>query len=88
MPAYFQLLSKASGKAVPFVEIDEAMCKHFQVDVDPVKYYEGWYDNIGLLCALGRTWDEIRETWKDFPELLAIVDWLAEHYTADGWSSR
>ena len=98
MAAYFQLISKATGKATPFNQIDEELCAHFDQPVNDEQYLAGWYNSIGCRTATGRTIDEIRAEFQsyidkgDHPEhykvLLEILSFLEEHYTTSSWYSR
>lgn len=85
MPNCFQLLSKETGKADSFCEIDEKLCANFDWPVDPVSYAYSWYDILGLGLACGRSFEDLRGYCTDEPELLQIIDWLDEHYTSDSW---
>lgn len=83
MPACFCLFPKGSDTPARLADVDEAMCAHFGVTPDPVRYYQGWYDIEGLMMALGRDWDYMRA---NFPDRAAIIDWLAANYTSDAWT--
>lgn len=85
MPNCFQLISKETGKADSFCEIDEKLCANFDWPVDPVSYTHSWYDILGLRLACGRSFEDLRGYCTDEPELLQIIDWLDEHYTSDSW---
>lgn len=83
MPSCFQLMR--NGAAVPLNQIDEEMCRHFEVACHPVRYFEGWYDTIGFLLATGKTFDQIRVTYADEPILVKIVDWLKANFESNSW---
>lgn len=99
MPNCFSLtrLSSPGNGPVPLVQIDEEMCKHFNVKPDPVKYYAYWYDYVGFPLAMGKTFADIREQFKKdakeqgpqeaayWERLIAIVDWLDANFTVDAW---
>lgn len=84
MPANFTLTSKAHPEDGParLSKIDDDMREHFHAPPDDLNAYESWYSTIGFALAVGRTWDEIRES---FPEKLEIINWLDEHYTPNSW---
>ena len=84
MPNCFTLTSKATGKTEAFSKIDEDICAHLGVEVDPVEYVHGWYDSIGLGLAVGKSFDEMLEIFKE-PETIKIVNFLKDHYTSDAW---
>lgn len=98
MPNCFQLYPKGSTEPAILQAVDEAMCQHFGVSVDPRYWFYGWYHCIGFLIAmkgypLGS--DALRAEvckWYEDPGeaehlalMLRILDWLAEHYTSDAW---
>lgn len=76
--------------------IDECLCNHFGVKVDPKKWLCAWYDFIGLGLATGKTWEEMRseykkkvEEWPDsaefYQDLIQILDYLEENYIPNAW---
>ena len=88
MPACFKLIDKTTNEPVEFVKIDEALCATFGVPVDPDKWYQDWYDGIGLCLASGATFDKIRDVYNEEPpiiEIVEIIDWLSARYRADSW---
>lgn len=64
MPVCFQLLK--DGEPQKFNVVDDAICAHFGVKPDEKRYYYEWYDIIGLRIALGRSFEEIRESFIGF----------------------
>lgn len=99
MPNCFQLLSKKTGEATRFVEIDEELCKHLGMPVDPVKWVGGWYDWVGWAIAVsGKTLPQlVQEGEADVKRLagdeleqaefmLKVVTFLDENYTSDAWA--
>lgn len=98
MPACFQLTRKGESEPANLIEVDAEMCKHFNVECDPVKYHYGWYDSIGLRLALGWPFEKIsgeygeriadtadQETVDYCVHMSKIISWLQENYTADSW---
>jgi hypothetical protein len=87
MPQCFQLLR--DGKAVPLSSIDEEMCRHFDVPLDPVRYFSMWYDVIGYQLAMGNSWDAVRtfidNSYSDLPILMQISDWLQANFEVRHW---
>jgi hypothetical protein len=89
MPNCFSLTDKRTGELASLSGVDDRMREHFGAAPDPVKYYESWYDIIGLSLALGRTLPELIERYAGKDEVLhAIALWLAEHYVTDAWAER
>lgn len=85
---------------VPFSQIDEEICKFFEVIPDEKRYYYGWYDNIGDLASQGLSFDEILkylnkiktqpkfidESWQDvIDKTIQITIWMNEHYGSKSW---
>lgn len=66
-------------------EIDEAICRHFKQPIDSEQYFNYWYQNIGFRLAMGKTWDEIRESYKECSGSLKIIAFLEENYTSSSW---
>lgn len=87
MPACFQLFRKdgSSPDPIPFPVVDEEICAHLGVTPDPVKYYMGWYDAIGFLLAIGKTWSEILLV---YPEAEPVLLFMEATYTPNAWYSR
>ena len=88
MPNCFQILDKVSGEPVVLQHVDERLCQHFGVPVDPDSWYLGWYDAIGFELAIGWTFAELREANADNEEYLAIIDCLDAWYNVNSWASR
>lgn len=86
MPSCFQLLR--DGVAVPLVQIDEEMCRHFEAPCHPTRYYESWYDAIGYELAMGRSFEQIRVTLAEYPQLVEIANWLDHQFTVSSWHER
>ena len=85
MPHNIQLISKTTDTACRFAEIDNIMCRHFNVEPDPCKYYFNWYNILGFEMALGADFNKLRN---EFPEFLTIIDYLDSNYTVKTWYSR
>ena len=87
MPNCFSLTRKAASEAgfVRFDIIDNELCAALGVVSDEVQYYLGWYDSIGLMLAIGKSFADMRVIWAGDTEILKVVDWLDEHFTSDAW---
>ena len=85
MPNHFQLIPKNSNEPEKFSTIDDIMCTHFGVNSNDVEYYFDWYNVLGFALAMGLTFDELRN---EFPEFLEIINYLDSNYTVKTWYSR
>lgn len=107
MPACFQLFpilanGEVSREPATINSVDEAICAHFNIPVDPVKYYAppyepDWFNYIGLALALGHSFPEIIERMNDAAEslgtepytgLIAVAEFLQSRYSPNSFSSR
>jgi hypothetical protein len=85
MPNCFTLTRKGDAKPSNLVEVDEALCQHFGAEIHPTRWYREWYNIEGLAFAVGKDWEWMRE---NFPERLAVIDYLQEHYIVNAWYER
>lgn len=85
MPNCFSLTRKGEDKPTRLATVDEELCGLLERPVDEKFYVCGWFDSIGLALALGKTWDEQREIFKDSPEAQKIITYLEANYTANAW---
>lgn len=86
MPNCFRLLR--GGVAVPIVDVDAEMCRYFSADCDPNRWFRGWYDFVGFDLAMGKSFDEIRASYREDPYLIyliEVVDWVEANFTVDSW---
>lgn len=90
MPNAFQLISKETGEAEPFITIDEKMCAALGVECHPTKYFMGWYDNIGSLIASGRKLEDMHTIYAEiivkYPDFGRLITWLMDNYTTTAWA--
>lgn len=85
MPNCFTLCKKEDPKTpVAFSKIDDELRVHFEEPPDDKTYLGGWYDLVGTALAHGMTWDKMREIFEG-EGMLAIVDYLEEHYVSSAW---
>lgn len=95
MPNCFQLLSRHTGKAETFHEIDRKLCEWFNVKCDDHKWYMDWYDIVGFQIACGKDLEKQiatgEEHLKAHPDddhavrFLAMLKYLHVNYTSDAW---
>ena len=91
MPNCFQLSRKSDPDAKPVVlaEIDEEICAAVAEPVHENLWCRGWYNMIGRMLALGKSFDEIEEILKDEGDkchLIPVVVFLRENYTSSAWA--
>lgn len=86
MPNCFQLARKSAPQTpVALNVIDDELCAHFGVQPDPERYYQNWYNNIGLALAMGLTWDQMKEVVSSDPHGVAIVEWFEANFISTAW---
>lgn len=87
------------GEPVKFQDIDEEICKHFQVKCDDTLWHHGWYNYICMLLASGFSWQRLRQIldedcmlhpygspeWLWAAHMRDILDWLEASYTERCW---
>jgi hypothetical protein len=100
MPACFQLYPKGSDQPAKFQEIDAELCHVFNTDCHPDYYLCGWYNYIGFSLAIGKTFEEIRQTIDEgilsnntstkehawWCDIRDILDYLDANYTSNAWT--
>jgi hypothetical protein len=91
MPNCFQLTPKGATEPQALTEIDERIAREvFGEEPDEVRYCRGWYDCIGLMLAIGKSFDDMRKpdenglTWSE--DIMRIIDFLDKHYTSNAWA--
>jgi len=90
MPNCFSLTRKSDTAAGPvkLTLIDEELCAHLGVEVDENNWVHGWYNSIGFSLAMGKSFDECRETFQDSEVLLPVIDYLDANFTTNSWVER
>ena len=97
MPNCFTLTREGESKPASLQAIDDEMRIAFGEEPDEERWLWGWYDTIGYGLAMGRTWEQLREQFAEDPaesertnmfrrRMLAVIDWLDEHYTPNAWA--
>jgi hypothetical protein len=101
MAVYFQLTRLGDSAPSTFQQIDNAICQNLNLPWDTDRYALGWYDYIGFLLALGKTFQQITDMLQEdiarqtrperadeYRTMLRINHFLLENYTADAWAGR
>lgn len=97
MPACFTLTKIGENFPTSLIAVDNAICEHLGVTPSPKYYYHGWYDSIGFRLAIGKTFAEIRNDFRNGmskPEgehyyglMLKILEYLIANYEPNAWHS-
>ena len=87
MPACFQLTKRGEKEPSTLHDVDRVICEKLGIECSEKKWAFGWYSIIGLLFAMGKTFDEVREVLGS-SELLLVLDVLEENYTVNSWHSN
>lgn len=85
MPNCYQLTRKGDDKPSRLVDVDEALCAHLGLPIDPVLWVMNWGNIEGLCFALGKTMDEIRAIDPN-PKREPLRKYLEENYIVDAWA--
>lgn len=87
MPNCFQLIRKTEPdkSVVKLQQIDEEICAHMEVPVDPDEWVGNWYNTIGFCLAMGKDFAWIRERAVDEQEL-KIINFLDANFIPDAWT--
>ncbi len=85
MPNCFQLIKKGEEEPTVLQTIDDDLWNLFENSVpDPnTQWYRNWYNTIGLMLSVGRSFEEIRMELSD--EMGPIISYLSENYTIRCW---
>lgn len=88
MPACFQLTRKGDTSPAMLEDIDRAVCQRFPEDFTySATNYGPWYEYIGFMLALGKSFDEILDKLQ-MGRMHRVTAFLAENYTNDAWYER
>jgi hypothetical protein len=96
MPNYIKYVRASTGQTAPLAEVDEEICAHLGIEVDPVHWCYGWFDSIGLLHSMGKSQDEILAVLAPTPtdsmsdihglaQLSSITNYIHAYYTPQAW---
>lgn len=96
MPVCFQLISIETGIAATLQIVDAELCQHLDLPYSDTRYTCEWFDDLGLYLALGKTWDQLADIYKEgiakgdrYKEheivMLRCVHYLRQRYTPECW---
>lgn len=101
MPACFSLTRRSAIDKGPvnLQQIDAEICEHFQVPCDAEHWCNNWYNYIGFMLAIGKSWkwlydDMLGEClsqpyaspgFKHWSFMLDILCFLEKEFTSDAW---
>ena len=88
MPICFQLLDW-QGEPVKLADLNACLWLHFTGSIpdDPV-WFRNWYNRIGLHMAFGYSLNECKEYFKSDPQMVEVIDYIAQYYTPKSWYER
>lgn len=93
MPSCFQLTRKGDSEPSSLQHIDCCLCQHFELPWSADKWAANWYNNIGLMLAIGHSFEKIIDTCNSITGyeadhanlMMRMSAYLNEHYTSDAW---
>jgi len=87
MPNCFQLTRVGDGYPANLHDVDRAICHHFEWVCSDDKWAKGWYNTIGFMLALGKSFSEIIDYYQPCPNPMGyqVACFLAANYTSDAW---
>lgn len=103
MPNCFQLTLKGHKEASMLQDVDAHICQHFNTPCHEKHWHHGWYNYIGFMIAMGKTFEWLRRDmdWGilSYPDYVSmtqgyewhmrdIIDFLDQNYTTDAWCER
>lgn len=89
MPNCFQLISKETKEPELLQKIDTDLWIRFNGS-EPEgnsKWFMNWYNTLGLLMSIGKTWEDLREIYPE-PFETEVINYLAEKYDISSWYSH
>jgi hypothetical protein len=89
--AHYWNIKNKRGVIVDPVIIDEQICKALNINPDPVKYVNDWWDLLGIILINGKTTQQVYEeslsstfaTRKD-----QIIWQILSEYNGEAWYRR
>ena len=96
MPNCFSLTRKGETETASLSDVDVEICNMLGVEVDKKYWVGGWYGTIGLLLAMGRSFEDINTIFNKesdehpdetdiYSTLKRILAFLSENYVSDCW---
>jgi hypothetical protein len=88
MPNHLMLTDRNTGETHQgraLIAVDEKLCEALGVPCHDVHFYMYWVDWMPLYMT--NDWQKVREAYADEPKALAIIDWLSERYSLDGYAT-
>ena len=95
MAVYFQLVRKGSSEPVVLQEVDQEMCKAFNVPCDPDLWLWSWYDCVGFKLAMGLSLDKIEHEYTTehnnslhAQHMLQVCRFIRDNFDPECWAGR
>ena len=73
---------------MPLSQVDELICEHLAVPVSERTYAFGWFDSIGLMLAIGKTFDDVIADDDFSGPMREIACFLRDNFTSHAWYQR
>jgi hypothetical protein len=88
MPNCFQLYKKGEEEPSILQDVDNDLWLKFEGSIPEPndKWYQNWYNTVGLLLAMGESFDQIKENASI--EMYVVVSYLERIYTHSAWYSH
>ena len=81
MPNVATFYNRTDNQPASYYDIDEAICAHFNLPVDPVIWAANWYNTIAFSVAMGTSLMDIIADPDWSPQTIRIAIFLNSHYT-------
>lgn len=91
MSAILRLTEKSTGElftGMSLIEIDNVMCLCLGVVPDRDHWYKNWMNMVGVSLAFGRTFDEMRDDFSDYPKMLEVINWIDTYFVNSSYCGR
>lgn len=88
MPNCFRLIDKDSKKPAILYQVDDDLRKHFGAEPDKRHWFLNWYNSVGLLLSIGKTWGEIFDALidEDSDQILGeVILYMMMKYDSESW---
>jgi hypothetical protein len=90
MPSCFSLTRRGDSEPSSLQYVDRVLCQALDLSYSEDRWAGNWYNNIGLLLAVGKSLDEIIDGYtgheSEHANLMGrMAAYLNEHYITNAW---